>query len=55
MAVGRTSGPADTPAAASPLRSIEADELWLALMRSVICTVSVSPGRRARGSSKAGR
>ena len=36
-------------------KPIDADELWLAVTRSTIWTVTRSPGRRARGSSKPGR
>ncbi|MCY1312690.1 hypothetical protein D9M70_631340 [compost metagenome] len=48
-------GRAETPPEALPLRSIEAEDDWLALIFSVIWTVRVSPGQRARGSSNAGR
>ncbi|MCY1562954.1 hypothetical protein D9M68_1004210 [compost metagenome] len=48
-------GMAETPPEMLPLRSMDEDEDWLALTFSVIWIVRLSPGRRARGSSNAGR
>ena len=39
----------------SPLLSTLEVDFWLALTFSTICTVSVSPARRARWSSNSGR
>ena len=44
-----------TPAASLPLLSIELVLFWLAVIFSTICTVIVSPTRRARWSSNSGR
>ena len=44
-----------TDAETSPARSMVDDDFWLAVTFSAIWMVSVSPGRRARGSSNAGR
>ena len=48
-------GSAEIPAEALAVRSTDDEDFCVALMRSVICTVRMSPGMRARGSSKAGR
>ena len=45
---GLTPGSAVTEAARLPPLSMELVDFWLALTFSTICTVSVSPARRAR-------
>src|SRR4051812_47188712 len=52
---GAMPGSAGTAALTLPLLSIELVLFWLALTFSTICTVIVSPTRRARWSSNSGR
>jgi hypothetical protein len=54
-APGRMPGSAVTPAEIEPPLSMELVLFWLAATFSTICTVSVSPTRRARWSSNSGR